>query len=46
MKLYYHPASTTCRPIMLFAAAEKIDLDFHVIDLFSGAHKDAPFEGL
>lgn len=36
MKLYYHPASTTCRPIMLLAAAEKIDLDFHVVDLFSG----------
>ena len=24
MKLYYHPASTTCRPIMLLAAAKKI----------------------
>jgi len=30
MKLYYHPVSTTCRPIMLLAAAEKIALDYHL----------------
>lgn len=36
MKLYYHPASTTCRPILLLAAAEQIDLDYQLIDVFSG----------
>ena len=57
MKLYYHPASTTCRPIMLLAAVERISLDYHLIDLFAGEHlafyshfvapfKDSPFEGL
>jgi glutathione S-transferase len=36
MKLYYHPVSTTCRPIMLLAAAEHIDLDYQLVDLFVG----------
>ena len=38
MKLYMHPASTTCRPIMLFAAEEGIALDQQVVDLFTGEH--------
>lgn len=38
MKLYYHPVSTTCRPIMLLAAEENIALDYELVDLFSGAH--------
>jgi len=36
MKSYYHPASTTSRPLMLFAAENGLDIDFRVIDLFSG----------
>jgi len=36
MKLYYHPVSTTCRPIMLFAAESGIDLEFELVDLFKG----------
>ncbi|HWH77693.1 MAG TPA: glutathione S-transferase family protein [Candidatus Binatus sp.] len=43
MKLYYHPVSTTCRPIMLLAAAERIELDYQLIDLFSGAHLNEEF---
>lgn len=43
MKLYYHPASTTCRPIMLLAAAEKIDLDYQLVDLFSGENYQPAF---
>ena len=35
MKLYFHPASTTCRPIMLFAADNRIDLDCRFIDLMA-----------
>lgn len=38
MKLYYHPASTTSRPIMLFAAEQALDIDFNVVDLFTGEH--------
>ena len=37
MKLYYHPVSTTSRPVVLFAAESNIPLDYQVVDLFSGA---------
>jgi glutathione S-transferase len=36
MKLYYHPVSTTSRPILLFAAESNIDLDYQIVDLFTG----------
>lgn len=36
MKLYMHPASTTCRPIMLFAAEVGIALDQQVVDILAG----------
>jgi glutathione S-transferase len=39
MKLYFHPVSTVCRPVMLFAADENIALDMQFIDLFKGEHK-------
>jgi len=38
MKLYYHPVSTTSRPVVLFAKESGIDLDYQVVDLFTGAH--------
>ena len=38
MKLYYHPVSTTSRPIMLFAAEAGIDLEYQVVDLMTGEH--------
>jgi glutathione S-transferase len=38
MKLYYHPVSTTCRPVMLLAADDGIALDLEFVDLFTGAH--------
>lgn len=38
MKLYYHPVSTTCRPILLFAAESGITLDLQLVDLFKGEH--------
>lgn len=43
MKLYYHPVSTTCRPILLFAADEAIQLDLQLVDLFKGEHKQPPY---
>jgi glutathione S-transferase len=36
MKLYYHPVSTTSRPVVLFAAESGIDLELQVVDLFTG----------
>ena len=38
MKLYFHPVSTTCRPIMLLAADDNIKLDYQFVDLFKGEH--------
>jgi glutathione S-transferase len=37
VKLYYHPVSTTSRPVVLFATESGIDLDYRIVDLFSGA---------
>ena len=44
MKLYYHPASTSCRPIMLFAEEAKIPLDYELVDIFTGAQYQPRFE--
>jgi glutathione S-transferase len=46
MKIYYHPASTTSRPIMLFAAQEGIAADFVLVDLFTGEHMKEPYSQL
>ncbi len=44
MKLYYHPVSTTSRPVVLFAAESGIPLDMQVVDLFTGEQYQSPFE--
>jgi glutathione S-transferase len=46
MKLYYHPISTTSRPIMLFAAETGIPLQMQVVDLFTGEHVQPTYAGL
>ena len=46
MKLYYHPISTTSRPIMLFAAESRIPLEMQVVDLFTGEHVKPPYSAL
>jgi glutathione S-transferase len=46
MKLYYHPASTTSRPLMLFAAESGIALELQVVDLFTGEHYQPPYEAI
>ena len=43
MKLYYHPVSTACRPVMLFAAESGVALDYEVVDLFTGAQRQPQF---
>jgi glutathione S-transferase len=46
MKIYYHPASTTSRPLMLFASEAGLDIDFQVVDLFTGEHYKPPYEAI
>jgi len=46
MKLYYHPVSTTSRPIMLLAADESIPLDYELVDLMTGGHLQPPFSAI
>ena len=36
MKLYQHPVSTTCRPVMMFIADEGLDVEQQVVDILSG----------
>lgn len=43
MKLYYHPVSTTSRPILQFCADHDIAYEGEVVDLMSGAHHQEPF---
>ncbi|MCW5631711.1 MAG: glutathione S-transferase family protein [Rubrivivax sp.] len=38
MKLYYHPASTTSRPLMMFIADHSLPVQMQVVDLFTGEH--------
>jgi len=38
MKLYYHPASTTSRPLVMFMEDNAIPVDLQVVDLFTGEH--------
>ena len=38
MKVYYHPVSTTSRPVMLFAMENKLPVEFQVVDLMTGEH--------
>jgi glutathione S-transferase len=46
LKLYYHPGSTTCRPIMLLAAADKLALDYQLVDLFTGENYQQAFTAI
>jgi glutathione S-transferase len=43
MKLFYHPVSTTCRPILQLAAENDITLDLELVDLFKGEHLQEPY---
>jgi len=43
MKLYFHPASTTSRIVQMFAVDQGINLDYKVVDLFTGEHLKPEF---
>lgn len=38
MKLYYHPISTTSRPVLMAAKEMGVDLTIQVVDLMTGEH--------
>ena len=46
MKLYMHPASITSRIVRLYIAEKGLKVDEEVVDLFTGAHHQAPFVGI
>jgi glutathione S-transferase len=46
VKLYYHPASTTSRSVVLFATENNIPLDLQVVDIFTGEHYQPPYEAI
>lgn len=46
MKLYYHPASTASRPVLLFAAENDIPLQLHVVDIFQGENREPAYTAL
>lgn len=46
MKVYYHPVSTTSRPIVMFAADHGLAIDFVVVDLFTGEHLQPAFKAI
>jgi len=46
MKLYYHPASTASRPIMLFAAEAGIALEMQLVDIFKGEHRQPTYAAI
>lgn len=43
MKVYYHPVSTTSRPVMLFVMENKLPVEFQVVDLMTGEHMQAGY---
>ncbi len=46
MNLYCHPASTTSRIVMMFAAEEGVDLEYQTVDLFTGEHLKPEFAAI
>ena len=43
MKLYYDPISTTSRPLMMFAAEHRLQIEWELVSLFQGEHKSPAF---
>jgi len=46
MKLYFHPASTTSRTVMLFCAEAKIPYEPVIVDILTGEHMREPYLSL
>jgi glutathione S-transferase len=46
MKLYYDPVSTSCRPILMFAAEHDLKLDLELVELASGQTHEPAFRAV
>ena len=46
MKLYQHPASTTCRPIMMFIEDAGLDVEQQVVDILAGEQYGEAFTAI
>src|SRR5688572_4569217 len=46
MKLYMHPVSNASRPVLLFIAEKKLDVQNQVIDLMKGEHYEAAYTAI
>ena len=46
MKLYYHPVSTTSRPVLLFIQENNLKVDTQVVDLMKGEHVQPPYASM
>jgi len=46
MKLYMHPVSMTSRPVRLFIAENKIDVEEQVVDILAGEHYQEPYASM
>jgi len=46
MKLYYHPASTVSRPVVMFIEDNAMPADLQVVDLFTGEHMQPAYAAI
>jgi glutathione S-transferase len=46
MKLYYHPVSTTSRPVVLFIQENNLPVEMQVVDLMKGEHVQPKYAGM
>jgi len=46
MKLYYHPVSTTSRPVLLFIQENNLKVDTQVVDLMKGEHMQPAYAAM
>lgn len=46
LRLYYHPISTTSRPILMFAAEHELPLELRMIDLMAGEQQGPAFSAI
>lgn len=46
LKIYYHPASTVSRPVMMFLEDSGVPAEFQLVDLFTGEHLGPAFDAV
>lgn len=46
MKLYYHPASTTSRPVMLYIGETGTEIEMELVDIMTHANYDEYYTGI